>query len=238
MKKIILLLTIFTLNSKALRLSPMVGYLEPSGKKSVFNFTAINTTKSPEALKVSIEYRNEKDILKFGKSAESLFEIYPKKAILFPKDSGKINKKDIKVIWKGGDVQNLEKSFRLVVEQVPLNFSKKKFSGGKMQIVSRYIASVYVAPEEFKSEPKVLSTKIEGNYIHIDIENSGNKHHLCLDPYVKISFGGNEKRLNQNELKGLYLYSVLAKTKRTLKVEIPFEFRGKALKAENIKVSI
>ncbi len=240
MKSIIFLsiLIFSSFNIYALRLTPMAGYLAPSGNQSVFNFTAINSTELPEAIKVRIEYRKEEDRKKYGKPAEELFQVYPKKAILFPKKSGKSHKKDIKIVWKGGEIKDLERSFRLVVEQVPLNFSKKKINGGKMQIVSRYIASVYVASEKFKSKVKVVSSKIENGRLIVKMDNSGNKHHLLSDLIVRIKVNGVSRKLLKNEMRGIYLYSILANSQREFVVELPREFSSKNISSSNIEIQI
>ncbi len=239
MKNITYFLTlIISFNIFALRLTPMAGYLAPSGNQSVFNFTAINSTSAPEAVKVRIEYRNPQDQRKYGKAAKDLFQIYPKKAILFPKKSGKAFKRDIKLVWTGGEVKDIERSFRLIVEQVPLNFSKKKINGGKMQIVSRYIASVYVAAENFKSNIKVLSQKVQGGKLIVDVQNSGKKHHLFKDLGVKINVNGKVRKLTRDEMKGMYLYSVLAKTSRQFIVELPRELNNSRISSNNIDIQI
>ncbi len=232
------LISIISFNLFALRLTPMAGYMTPSGNQSVFNFTAINSTNSPEALKVRIEYRNPEDQMKYGKTASELFQVYPKKAILFPKKSGKTFKRDIKLVWVGGEVKDIERSFRLIVEQVPLNFSKKKLNGGKMQIVSRYIASVYVAAPKFKSSVSVLSSKVSGGKLIVDVKNTGTKHHLFKDLSVKIKINGSVRSLTRDEMKGIYLYSVLANSNRQFVVELPRELKRSRINANNIEIQI
>ena len=235
MKKLFLLIILISCyNNYALRLTPMAGYLQPNGFKSKFNFTAINTTQNPEAVKVRIEYRNPVDQEKYGKPANKLFQVYPTRAILFPKSSGKVFKKDIKIVWKGGEIKDIERSFRLIVEQVPLNFSKKKINGGKVQIVPRYIASVYVSPESFSSQPIIKSQKVKNNKIIVEIENQGKKHHLIRDLMIKID----GQKLSKDELQGMILHSVLADTTRRFVLNLPQRLRHKRVNKKRIQVKL
>lgn len=234
MKKIILIIILLTAyNNYALRLTPMAGYLQPQGPRSSFNFTAINTTQGPEAVKVRIEYRNKEDQAKYKKEASSLFQIYPTRVILFPKGSGKDFKRDIKIVWKGGEIKDFERSFRFIVEQVPLNFSKKKSNGGKMQIVPRYIASVYVSPENFKPKAKIVNSNVKNNKLIIDVKNDGQKHYLFRDLLIKIK----NKKLSKNDMRSIMLHSVLANSTRRFVIALPDALKNKAINNKDIQIT-
>lgn len=82
-----------------------------------------------------------------------------------------------------------EVAYRIIAEQVPIDFSQQQTSGVK--VMFRYIAALYVAPPNVSH--KIAVTKVEYGEqeskkgFFVTITNSGTRHALINDPVLKIS---------------------------------------------------
>ena len=102
-----------------------------------------------------------------------------------------------------------------------------------MQIVPRYIASVYVSPEKFKANAKVTKSIVKDNNLVVDVENQGQKHFLFRDLLIKIK----DYKLTSEEMKSIMLHSVLANSKRRFVISLPKKFNNKVINKKDIQIT-
>jgi fimbrial chaperone protein len=130
------------------------------------------------------------------------------------------------VTWKGGAVNDRERAFRIIAEQLPVDFSG---SGGEGISVSlsmqfKYEGSLYVSPR--KAEPKVAAgIAWNGGKPYLVLENTGTGHLVMLEPSVVIrDSGGVDFALSTSDLEPIAGRNILAGGRRVLPVSLPSDF--------------
>lgn len=194
----VLFLTFFLTNISAFKLQPISMDFKDEGKESVKFFTAKNTDSDKIALKVEIYIRdmdvNGKDIL--TKTEEDFF-IYPKQFILKGNSEQRI-----RVQYQGGKTDTIEKSYRIIVDQVPIEFDNNTNKGG-LNILYRYIGSIYILPEKITQNVTIISSKKTDSKLLLNLENSGNSHVILQDLHITLSDKSNSIVLKPEDLIGL-----------------------------------
>jgi len=192
--------------------SPMTSTLNLNEDGDKAQFQLKNTTNKPIPIVISVKSR----IQKIDGSEElpdtTKFQIIPPQLIVPPNDQ-----RTIRLKWNGDKKFDIEKSFRVIAEQVPLNIEKEKKSG--IQLLLKYQAALYVITQKVSSDLKVIKFE-NGKKLKVWIENSGSAHQYLKD--VSLSFSSKKKTLNvaKKELKILDGQNILAKTTRV------FEFNS------------
>ncbi len=219
--KTIALLTLLSFSLFAFKFSPMSLELESSGQKSRGQYYLENDSKETIAIELQVAKRKMnlegKETRKIDKKS---FQVFPPQLILKPGE-----KKSVRVIWKGKNSLDVEKAFRLIAAQVPLEFDKKK-KGSGIKILLKYVAGLYVLPQTKKENVIVQNSQVKKNKIQIKIHNKGNVHKI-LDE-IKLELKGKDKsyQLSKNELKGIQGENVLAQSKRLFTIDLPKSFES------------
>jgi fimbrial chaperone protein len=218
MKKTIIPILFLFLNSFsfAFKLTPMSIAIEGGGKQNIANFTVSNDSDSPIAVQLEVKVR---DMLPDG--SEKLpetedFLIFPDQLVLGPK-----KRRVVKVRWLKGEVKGIEKSFRLIAEQLPVDLKKKKESKTDIKILLRYVAALYVAPTDGKAKVKVASAVTSKNLKHIDLtlENIGSIHKILARPEITIL--QQSKSFKVTNYEGILGENILAGAKRSFRLIAP-----------------
>lgn len=123
-------------------------------------------------------------------------------------------KRAIRVSYSGSKDLKSEKSYRVIAEQLPLNVDAKTKAKAGIQMLMKYVAALYVAPPNTKSDLKILSHSTNGKEIKLLIENGGGRHQLLNAPLLKYSLKDKKHEIKSADLQGLAGENVLAGTKR------------------------
>lgn len=205
-----------------LQFSPMIAVFVPSLKQNAQTFSMKNTGSEEMAVRVRIMTRT---IDENGEETRAdpgdLFTIYPSQAILKGGEE-----RLVRVTWKGGTVNDRERAFRIIAEQLPVDFSG---SGGEGLSVSltmqfKYEGSLYVSPR--KAEPKISAGIVwqEGKPFLV-LENTGTGHLVILEPQVFIRDpSGTAYEIPASELQAISGRNILAGGRRVLSISVPSEF--------------
>lgn len=212
----ILLILLYTNQLFAYQLSPMSFTFSP--KISSHYFVISNDSDKKEAIQITIAKRvmdlsgNEKH-----PEIEDVFMVYPDQLILKPNERRKI-----KVQRLSKNTPEIEQAYRLITEQLPINLKKKSDRKVKTSInlLLRYIASVYIAPMSPKKSFKLVKTIVKNNKLNLTIKNSGNTHILLKELKVKLSSLGANYTYSAKELKSMKGENILAGNSR--KFILPF----------------
>ncbi|WP_372652676.1 molecular chaperone [Halobacteriovorax sp.] len=210
MKKLtILFLFLILSNASAFKLMPMSYTIEASNKTKTALFTVFNDSDDPIAIQLEMRQRNMNSDGSEVQPETDDFLIFPDQLVLGPK-----KKRVIKVRWLKGNIDKVEKSFRLIAEQLPIDVTKKKNSKTDIKILLRYVAALYVAPKDGKSNLSVISAKTKKDLSRIVfyLENSGNVHQVLLKPSLKVIQEG--QTFQVDNLEGIRGENILAQTKR------------------------
>jgi len=113
----------------------------------------------------------------------NMFLVFPTKFVLQPNSS-----QDIKVQYKGSATIGKELAFRVIADQLPVDFTPATTSG--VNILLRYVAALYVTPKN--ATPKLVLSEIVGTEKDgkrgpfCYNKNDGTRHALISNPIIKI----------------------------------------------------
>lgn len=218
MKIIFIPIVLFlSLSTFAFKLSPMSYSIKGGAQKSnIANFTVSNDSDAPIAVQLEVKVRDMKLDGSENLPETDDFLIFPDQLVLSPK-----SRRVVKVRWIKGEVKDVERSFRLIAEQLPIDMNKKKDTKTDIKILLRYVAALYVTPKKTNTNIKVISSKASNDLksINFVVENIGNAH-LILDK-VKLFVDQEGKQFEATNLKGFTGENILASSKRSFTIAPP-----------------
>jgi fimbrial chaperone protein len=207
------------LSASAFSLSPMSLSFSPSGENTIQSFRLTNTSTDAIAVKVSVVSRQMAiDGTETLEPADNLFVIYPSRVML-----GANVMQVVKVQWKGPPDISIEQNFRIVAEQLPVDFGGQKV--GNIRILLRYMGSLYITPPN--AAPNVVLDSVEqvGQELSITLYNKGNAHVLMSNLTLEVRTSEWSKTYSSEELKGFNGENMLAGLKRTFVVSLPSDVK-------------
>lgn len=145
---------VFNLSAEAFIFTPMVKHFPPKGKGRVQTFYLEN--KKPEKVAVQITLY-KRGIDKRGEETRTptdLLSVFPEQVILMPDQ-----KRTVRVTWNGPEEVPVEEAFRLVAEQMPVELQSKKPEKSGIQFLMKYVASIYIQPENPKANVVLLKNE-------------------------------------------------------------------------------
>ncbi|MBB6481042.1 fimbria/pilus periplasmic chaperone [Spirochaeta isovalerica] len=212
------------------QLTPISTDMSTTGSGSVKNFTVINSNEDIIAVQMSIYSRSttlEGD--EINEPADDLFIIYPSQIILKPGEN-----QIVKVQWKGMADITSELPFRIIAEQLPVNFSTEDNESGGLKIMFRYIGSVYVKSKSMKPDVIVESlTAVDDGKLRLVLSNKGQAHGILSNLSLQITdnMGSDPLILSGPDLEGIEGENILAGEKRQFFISRPPEVTDGELNA-------
>ncbi len=207
--KYFLALFIFT-NVFAFRLSPLSHTIILGKNKNTVIYQVTNNTKSPMALEASVTKRiMDKDgSEKLPPPDKDTFIVYPSQLILKPKE-----KRGIKVTWLGAKDIKEELSYRLKIEQLPIDFEKKDKTG--IKILMRYLGALYVSSSKFTPKVVLKSITEKSDDLIFTVANEGTSHKLLK----KLKIVTKNETIESEVLKDFSGENLLSKSEREFSVK-------------------
>ncbi len=198
-------LTLFTLNVYAFRLDPMSATIELKDGQTHFNFVLQNETTKPVPVQISVFARDVKESGEDVLTDTDEISIFPDQIIIPPEQ-----KRSVKVVWSG-NTKNLkvEKAFRFVAEQLPVDLKKNKKEAAGIKMLLKYLAALYVNPEGTESDVKC--ELVEANLV---CQNSGTKHQIVVFKSLLLENGSNKVSFEKDDLKKISGENILPGKKR------------------------
>jgi len=188
---------------------PMSISISPSGAQSIASFRLTNDAAQQIAISIKAMTRQiDENGNETNTPADSDFTIFPTRVVVQPNSF-----QNIKVQYKGSPKLAKEIAYRIIAEQVPIDFSQPQSSGVK--VLFRYIAALYVAPANIKdmlAVTKVEYAEQDGKKgFMVTLTNSGTRHALINDPVLKITGGPSGSiTLSDDQMKALQGQNLLA----------------------------
>ncbi len=212
---VVVLMVIAAANAAAFTFSPMSATIAPSGVNAVITFKVTNDSSTQTAVAIKVMTRViDVDGNETNEAADKLFLVFPARVVLQPNSS-----QSVKVQYRGSSGLPSEIAYRVIAEQLPVEFTKSTSSG--VNILLRYVAALYVAPKNI-SPHLVFKTAKAGEKdgkkgLFVTVENDGTKHALLSDPLLKIqpSAGAATIELSGEPLAEINGQNILAKSSRT-----------------------
>ena len=209
--------------------SPITMALSTTGKGSHTIAQVVNreTTAVPIVIRVT-----ERKLLENGDEERpdtNDIAVFPSQFLLEPKES-----KSIKITWQGEEKVPAEKAYRIIVEEVPVEFSAKSANAGAVKILINYVGSIYVNSD--KTDGDLVLEKVDGKedpkFMTLSFNNKGTAHTIIKAPSIELVAKGSgglpdkkllldSKTLNLAEGK-----NVLALSRLKVKIPKPNDLQG------------
>lgn len=213
-------------------ISPFKTQLVPGaarGGSEVFQLS--NTASEPQAVEMAVQsWGVDETGQEVNADADAEFEVYPRQFVLQPKAT-----QAVRVRWKGGKVAQ-ERAYRVIAEQLPVDFVKET-EGGPLKFLVVYRAALYVSPANAKSKVEVERFSAEqqkgAKVLRVVLANTGTAHTLLRAPLlIATAADGKMVRLDAGE--GLEGVNIHAGAKRVVDMPWPegLQTEPKALKLE------
>ena len=170
--------------SNSYSLTPMVAELSPVGAESSKSFTVQNPSENNVALQVSV-FKRAIDINgKETREKTEHFKFYPEQFVLKGKEF-----RTIRLTYVGPKEILEEASYRLVVEQLPVELKKVEKTAKKIDLnfTLSFVASVYVTPANASPRLQAEEINLTSTGIDMTLNNLG-KAHIVLKDIEKITF--------------------------------------------------
>jgi len=198
----------------------------PSGRDSIQSFRLANDGSEAIAVRIQMLTRDmDPDGKETNAPADPLFLVYPSRVVLEARSV-----QAVKVQWKGPSDLPVERCFRILVEQVPVEFGGEKKPGGSIRVLFRYLGTVYVVPSGARPEVVLDSSRPalgEGGRpgLELRFSNKGNAHAILADLQLTLSPRGPQasapRRLAPADLPGINGENLLPGTSRRFFLPLP-----------------
>jgi len=210
----------------AFKLDPISRVFEPAGAGATQSYQIINDSSEQIAVELSmVERKMSIDGKETTENADDDFLVYPTQILLPPQGV-----QSVRVTWLGDPNPEKELYYRLVAEQLPISLNKPEESTtatGGVEVMFRYMGSVYIRPKNAKSEVVVHSIThqqgTDGNDIlMITFENKGTRRAVLSDLNLNLtSEQGAQITLKPEQLEGVNNGVILAGNQRQFSIPWP-----------------
>ncbi len=172
-----------------------------------------NDTEQPIAVTATVLSRSM-DIngVEKNENCENELSAYPSQLIIPANE-----KRSIKVSWIGKTPPEIEKSYRLIAEQLPIDIDKKDKKKASIRVLLRYAAALYVEPKKLESKVTLEKFSLDDKFITFHLKNSGGKHQILSNLSLKVN-GKKSFDIESENLKGMTGENVLASSERIFKL--------------------
>lgn len=237
-KKILVFLFLNTLVLAGLwsfSFEPISRSFTPSGRGATQSFRLKNDGQDYIAIRISMFTRRiDSDGQEAREAADELFTVYPRQVVLKPESV-----QTVRVQWKGPADISSEQAYRILIEQVPVDFGGEAATDSGIQILFRYLGAIYICPPEASADVVVQKAEISGGEgsetLEISLHNRGNKHSILNDLNISIRSAVNGAVLFEYPpelLGGINGENLLAGGTRTVRLKIPEGFEKGPLDVE------
>lgn len=216
----------------ALKVAPFIVEFEPRGPKSQQSFRVENDTNQRVAIQVTAINREMDEAGKESPTpADDLFAIFPDQLVLNP---GEV--RSVRVQWLGEASPKVEIPFRIVFEQLPVDFERNQQRGGAFNILISYSTAIYIKPPGAKPDIQVESaasiTAQNAHRLRLVLINRGNAHRNLIDFNIRLKLAnGEEIAIEGERIKELAGENILPGKKRIFEFSLPAEIKGRVLGA-------
>lgn len=208
------LLLLVTAAAAAFQLQPMSASIDPRASGTV-TFEVRNTTAAPIAVQMRATTRTiQRDGTELNEDASDQIQLFPSQLIVRP---GQVQ--TVRARWLGDRALDAERPFRIIAEQVPINFGGPDEQTGGVRMMLRYRATLYVTPPTAERDVVVNNLVVDADSITFEIENRGTAHALIPESMVVVVGNGRREEIAASEIEPLTTINVLPGGVRF--VEIP-----------------
>ena len=213
---------------RAFTLTPMSATFDPKGSGAAKSFRVENETSNRVAFQISVLARDmDEDGKETNQPAADLFTVFPPQGTIAPGKS-----QTVRVVWKGTPNPSRELAFRLVAEELPVNFTPEK-DKAQIRVILRYLAAIYVCPRNARPNLQVADlTRTATNTHVLTVTNAGTAHRSLVNPKLVLT-GAQSQNLDvpADSLSPLAGENVLAGHTRRFVLTLPASFAETSYRA-------
>lgn len=225
---------IFTKSALAFQLSPIVAELSPEGDGSSHSFTLENRKKEKVAAKVQVFLREYDSDGKEIRKPTNDFLVYPTQLSLEPGE-----KRNIRLTWIGEKHPTKELAYRLIVQQLPLEFNKLKQpeKGGNVNFLINFVASIFVRPPGAFAKAKIERIeRLNSHNVKVFLKNHGTAHQVLGEMKIELFLEekGHRWSYNKDNVKDLEVGSLMPGQEKVITLDLSKEVPQGVLKGEII----
>lgn len=223
---------VFLLSTKAMahfEFSPITLSLTTTGKTNHAIAQVVNRESFPVPIMIRVTERKQLENGEEERPETSELAVFPSQFLLDSKET-----KSIKISWQGGETLPAEKAYRIIVEEVPVEFSAKSADRGAVRILINYVGSIYVNSD--KTSGELVLESVNGledkKTISLLFANKGSAHTFLKAPSIELTAkavnGLPEKKmtLEKKNLETAEGKNILASSKLMIKIPRPAELKG------------
>lgn len=214
----------------AFTFSPISQDFSPTGAGSIQSFRLENEGPDPIAVRISMLTRDlDADCREVNAPADSLFVVYPSRAVL---RAGSVQA--IRVQWKGPTDLTTEKCYRILVEQLPVDFGSQEKQKGSIRVLFRYLGAMYIVPPGARPdvvlESAMPAADADGRTgLLLVLANRGTAHAILSELTVTVTSGAasgaaQKRSFGPEELAGISGENLLPGTARRHFLALPEDF--------------
>lgn len=219
-----------TLSAYAYKVVPVVVSLSPQGDGAKKMVEIQNDGDEPIALQVDIQKRTMLDDGKdkLSEISDDLFALYPMQVVI-PKHKSQA----VTLQYTGPADIKEEEAYRLMFEQVPIDFEKPTTDQvkGSISFLINYNTPLYVRPADTHANMDVLSVSqsvMDGKPIMlVKIKNTGKAHAVIYSPELMVEAdNGVSATLKGEDANALAGANILPGVTRTFTLPWPKDLKG------------
>ncbi len=220
-------------SAQAFRFEPISQDFAPSGPGASHVFRVTNTMAERIAVRVSVRPRRiERDGIEVQGPESTEFLVYPRQMLLDPGDA-----RSIRVRWEGTEAPDMEQAFRIIAEQVPVDFGgEQPAQGAGIRLTYRYEGALYVVPPGAAPDLRLDAARIlerdDGRVLVVVVSNVGTRRTLLHEARLTLRTSAGEIVLGAEELPGMTGENMLAGSTREFVVPAPAGVATGVLDAE------
>lgn len=218
--------------ANAYDLKPIVIQLASSGPGAAQTAVITNTHTVPIAIEVTAFKRKQNpdgtDTL--TRDDENVI-ISPPQMVIPPKSS-----QSFRIQWVGDANPSTELAYRVVTEQLPIQFKKETRNNltADLTMRYRYEAALYILPKDRKSQATLTSVStVKGadgtDQLELRIRSEGNSRAILDKPVVELSVDGRSFRLEGAAVKQLSGLNILPGSERVVRIAMPADMKGRTV---------
>jgi fimbrial chaperone protein len=199
----------------AFNFTPIDATLRPSGSAATQTFSLENPGTGPVAVELTVHVREMSETGDDRLSpADDVFTVYPSQLILQPGA-----RQSVRLQWTGPTELDREQAFRLIAEELPIDLGDEEGDeeGAGLDLLVRYVASVYVQPANASAR---LSLELERGEkgIVLVARNQGTMRAVLRDEDFVIIADDQPVEWSEQQLEALSVTNVLAGHTRRLPI--------------------
>ena len=213
-------------------LKPIVMQLQPTGARAAQTAVITNTHAVPIAIEVKAFRRKQNaDGTDTRTPDDDNVIISPPQMVIAPKAS-----QSFRIQWVGENNPSKELAYRIVTEQLPIEFKKESRNNLTADLTMRYQyqAALYILPKDRIAQATLTSvTRIDGpdgnEQLELRIRSDGNSRAILEKPALELSADGRSLKLEGEAIRPLIGLNILPGNERVVRIPVPAEFKGRAV---------